>query len=89
MSLAFFSSIIGGMLVGLAYAFGHFTQNPKFLVWAKTEVFQIAVSIVIVFAVIFMVGLVGMDDTSDFTINYGLIEAMAPESATYEYPAYL
>ena len=85
--LSLFSSIIAALAMGLAYAFGHFTQNPRYLVWAKTEIFQVAVSIAIVFILLFLVGLVGLDSTSSLTLDYGLLKALAPDSSTYAYPA--
>ncbi len=86
-SLSIFSSFIAAIVMGLAYAFGQITQNPRYLVWAKTEIFQVIVSIAIVFIIVFLVGLVGLDSGAGLTLDYGLLKALAPDSSTYSHPA--
>lgn len=73
-SLSLLAAGISAMVMGLAYALGHFLENPKFTVWAKTEIFQVAVSVVLVFIALFLAGLVGLDPDSDLTINAGWID---------------
>lgn len=92
-SLALFASAVAAILIGFAYAFGQLLQNPRFNVWAKTEIFQVAVSIVLVFLCLFMVGLIGLDPDSEMYITAGWINAFASGdpfgiSSTYNYVDY-
>ncbi|MEM4272507.1 MAG: hypothetical protein QXH30_02865, partial [Candidatus Bilamarchaeaceae archaeon] len=75
-SLSIFASGITLMFMGLMYAIGTLLQNPRLTVWVKTEIFQVFVSIVIVMAVLFLVGLVGLND-SDFTLRGEWIEELS------------
>lgn len=79
-TFAIFSSIAASGLIAIAYAIGQLLANPRFSVWAKTEVFQVAISIALVFVALFMIGVVGLDPDSDFTVSAGWIDAVSEES---------
>ena len=67
--------------VGLAYALGQMLRNPRFNVWAKTEVFQVFVTFVLVIVTLFLVD-------SLCTFQYGALTSLAPISVeAYEHPA--
>jgi hypothetical protein len=85
-SLSIFAAAVAALMMGLAYAIGRLLDNPKFTVWAKTEIFQVAVSIVMVFMVLFLVGLVGLDPASGFSINAGWIDTYTNDQAEYAHP---
>jgi hypothetical protein len=87
-SFAILSSVVASALIAVAYAIGQFLQNPKFTVWAKTELFQVAISISLVFIALFAIGLVGLDPDSDFTVSAGWINALSDKDveATYSHP---
>ncbi|MCP4647529.1 MAG: hypothetical protein GY852_07320 [bacterium] len=88
-SLAMFATIISGIAIGLVYALGQMMQNPRLNVWAKTEIFQVAVSVILVFLTLFMVGLIGLDPAADFTISAGWLTALSSEDveAVYDHPS--
>ncbi len=85
-SLSIFAAGVSALMMGLAYAIGHLFENPKFTVWAKTEIFQVAVSIVLVFIALFLVGLVGLDPASEFSMDAGWIGAYTNDEAEYSRP---
>lgn len=85
-SLAVFASGMALIVMGLAYAVGHFFQDPRFNVWVKTEIFQVAVSIVLVFSVLFLIGLVGIDKDAQFSATAGWITTFSEDAAEYEHP---
>jgi hypothetical protein len=87
-SISILASIAASGLIAFAYMIGIFLQNPKFMVWAKTEIFQVAVSIALVFVALFMVGVVGLDPDSTFVVNAGWIGALSEEdvAGAYLYP---
>ncbi|MBN2121648.1 hypothetical protein JW721_01140 [Candidatus Micrarchaeota archaeon] len=76
-SFAIISSIVASGLIAIAYALGQLLQNPRFSVWAKTELFQVAISISLVFIALFLVGLVGLDPDSEFTVSAGWIDTLS------------
>lgn len=56
MVLSGIAAIATAAVIGLCYMFGEFFQNARMLTWAKTEIFQIFVSLVLVSAVLGLVG---------------------------------
>lgn len=77
------------ILMGMVYALGTLLNNPHFTVWVKTEIFQVFVSIALVFIILFLVGITGIDDSSSggFVVQAGWITSLAPESLQYEHPS--
>lgn len=88
-SIAILSSIVASLLIAVAYMIGKLLDNPRFTVWAKTELFQVAVSIALVLIALFLVGLVGLDPSSEFTMKAGWISYFSGESVgtAYLYPS--
>ena len=86
-SLSMLSAAVAAIMMGLAYAIGRMFDNPKFTVWAKTEIFQVAASIVMVFLALFLVGLVGLDSSASFSMDAGWINAYSSGTAAYAHPA--
>ena len=84
-SLSLFAAGVSLMVMGLVYAAGKLLNNPRFTVWAKTEVFQVGVSIAIVFISLFLVGLVGLSPNSDIVITGGWIDAFSEEDIGEKY----
>jgi len=87
-SLSIFSAMVTGVTIGIVYAAGQLMQNPRFNVWAKTELFQVIVSIVLVFLALFLVGLIGLDPSADLVLDAGWITALSSTDVTtvYENP---
>ncbi|MFP3949850.1 MAG: hypothetical protein ACLFUZ_02020 [Candidatus Micrarchaeia archaeon] len=88
-SLSLFAAGISLIVMGLVYAAGKLLNNPRFTVWAKTEVFQVGVSIVLVFILLFLVGLVGLSPDADIAINAGWIDVFSGGPSIedkYDYP---
>lgn len=56
MMLAGIAAIATAAVIGFCYMFGEFFQNPRMLTWAKTEIFQVFMSLVLVAAVLGLVG---------------------------------
>ena len=83
--LSIFASVVAAVTIGLAYALGQFLSNPKFNVWAKTEFFQVIVSVVLVFLALFLVGLIGLDPSADFVIDAGWITTLSETDVTTVY----
>ena len=79
-SLSLMSLGVTLIAIGIAYALGQALQNPNFSVWAKTEVYQVFVSFVIVVLVLFMVGLL-------YSVKYGDVRSLSPiDVPAYEKP---
>lgn len=79
----------GGTMIfmGIVYALGTLLHNPRFTIWVKTEIFQVFVSLILVFLVLFLVGIMGLNPSSDgFTVDAGWITSLAPESLQYNHP---
>ncbi|MCP4646341.1 MAG: hypothetical protein GY852_01230, partial [bacterium] len=87
-SLAILATIVSAIVIGLVYAIGQMLQNPRLNVWAKTEIFQAAVSVALVFIALFLVGLIGLDPGSEFTISAGWLSVLSSEDVedVYEHP---
>ncbi len=88
-TLAIFATFVAAIAIGLAYALGQLLQNPRLNVWAKTELFQSAVSVALVFIALFLVGLIGLDPGSEFTISAGWLTVLSGEDVegVYAHPA--
>lgn len=87
-SLALIASGFTLMIMGVVYALGTLLNNPRFTVWVKTEIFQVFVSIVLVYAILFFAGALGLGgDSGGFVVQAGWITAFAPESLQYEHPS--
>jgi hypothetical protein len=85
-SLALFASGFTLMMMGTVYALGTLLNNPRFTVWVKTEIFQVFVSIVLVYAVLFFASALGLDHQGGLTVQAGWITTFAPDSLQYEHP---
>ena len=82
-SLSLLSLGVTLIAVGIAYALGQALQNPNFSVWAKTEVYQVFVSFVVVILVLFMIGLL-------YSAKYGDVASLSPVTlAAYDSPPIL
>lgn len=86
-SLAIFATFISAMFIGLAYALGQLMSNPRFNVWAKTELYQVIVSVALVFISLFLVGIIGLDTEAEFSIKAGAIAGLASDEAEYSKPS--
>jgi len=56
MSLAAIATVGTAAVIVLCYMFGEFFQNPRMLTWAKTEVFQVFISLALAGAVLGLAG---------------------------------
>ncbi|MBD3397485.1 hypothetical protein GF412_00135 [Candidatus Micrarchaeota archaeon] len=69
--------------MGMVYALGTLLNNPRFTVWVKTEIFQVFVSVVIVFVILFAIGLIGLDPDADFKITGNWLILLSPGAEEY------
>lgn len=81
--LSFLAASVTLLVMGLVYALGTLLNNPRLTVWVKTEMFQVLVSVVLVFMLLFMVDLIGMNPSAEFTIDAGWIIALSPGAEEY------
>ncbi|MDD2655465.1 MAG: hypothetical protein PHQ80_02235 [Candidatus ainarchaeum sp.] len=70
--LSVFALGITMIVIGLAYALSQLLQNPAFLVWCKTEFFEVFVSLGIVLVTLFMIGFITND------VKYGAFVSLLP-----------
>lgn len=62
------------MMIGLAYALGHALNNPRLNVWAKGEIYQVFISVLVVVLILFM-------NDSFCSFRYSSLSGLAPGGA--------
>lgn len=75
-ALASFATV---MIISISYMFGRFLSNPKVLLWAKTEIVQLFVSIA---ASLLLIAFISSFCTISFDSLHSLVDLPAPPSAS-------
>lgn len=97
--LTAYASVVTSIIIGLAYMVGNATNNPKLIVWGKTEIIQLILSVASVFILIAITnffcglnmvdvaGVFGVDSPSGSLSMYGSAMEYLKGAAKYAHNA--